>query len=67
MKIPLCRWAEKQGVTCERARQFARKKRIPAEQVAGKYWMIDEDAPKPEKLKPGPKPERGTCIIHENE
>ena len=66
MKIQLTTWATRHGITPERGRQYARAKRIPAELI-GRLWMIDEDAPKPEKLKPGPKPERGTCIIHENE
>lgn len=59
--ISLSDWAAKHGVTGIQAAKWARQQRIPA-QKAGFAWAIKEDAPVPEKRKPGRKPDMSKLV-----
>lgn len=54
MKITLSKWAEKVGVSRNRAREWATSKppRIKAENPTFGVWLIDENEPRPKPLRP---------------
>lgn len=59
--ISLSDWASKHGVNKMQAAKWARQQRIPA-QKAGHAWAIADDAPVPEKRKPGRKPDMSKLV-----
>ena len=50
--------AEKWGVSVRWVNRYIQEGRLPGCEKLGTVWAVPEDAVKPEKLAPGPKPEK---------